>query len=83
MSLDLDQMELDLMVTVPRPARVSRSVIGPAAVLPVVLIAPAVKLAVRTDRSVNAARFTAVKSAGGSEVSCRMAAQSCLDQAAR
>ena len=44
---------------------------------------PAVKLAWCTPRSVNAAWFTAVKSAGGWEISCCIAAQSCLAQAAK
>jgi len=36
-----------------------------------------------TPRLVNAALFTAVKSAGGCETSCCIAAQSCLAQAAK
>ena len=71
------------MVTVPRPASVSRSVTGALAAELFVCIGPAAKLAWRTVRLPNAAWFTAVKSAGGSLVSCRIAAQSCLVQAAR
>ena len=68
---------------VPRPASVSRSVTGALAAEPLVCIVPAAKLAWRTVRLLNAAWFTEVKSAGGSLVSCRIAAQSCLAQAAR
>ena len=73
----------DLMVMVPRPASVSRSVTGALAVALLVCMVPAVKAACRTARLVNAAWFTGVKSAGGALVSCRIAAQSCLAQAAR
>ena len=70
-------------VTVPRPASVSRSVTGALAAELFVSIGPAAKLARRTVRLLNAARFTDVKSAGGSLVSCRIAAQSCRAQAVR
>ena len=73
----------DLMVMVPRPASVSRSVIGALAVELLVCMVPAVMLACRTVRLRNAAWFTGVKSAGGAMVSCRIAVQSCLAQAAR
>ena len=53
------------------------------AVDPVVFIVPAVKVALLTCRSVNAAVLTATKSAGGLSTSCRMAVQSCLLQADR
>ncbi len=44
---------------------------------------PAVKLAWWTDRSANAAWFTEVKSAGGLETSCCIAAQFWAAQAVR
>ena len=56
---------------------------GSVAVDPLVTIVPGAKLAWCTPRSVNAAWFTAVKSAGGWETSCCIAAQSCLAQAAK
>ena len=71
------------MVTVPRPDRVSRSVTRALAAELFVCAGPAAKLAWRTVRLRNAAWLTDVKSAGGSLVSCRIAAQSCLAQAAR
>ena len=71
------------MVMVPTPDRASRSVNGCVAVDPLVVIVPGVKLAWCTPRSVNAVWFTAVKSAGGWETSCCIAAQSCLAQAAK
>ena len=61
----------------------SRSVIGALAAEPLVFIVPAVMAARRTDRFVNAAWFTDVKSAGGLSASCRIAAQSCRAQSAR
>jgi hypothetical protein len=67
----------------PRPADVSRSVIDSLAAVPFVIIVPAVMLAWRTDRLVNAAWFTDVKSAGGLSASCRIAVQSDLAQSAR
>ena len=70
-------------VTVPRPASVSRSVTGALAAELFVCIGQATKLAWRTFRLLNAARFTDVKSVGGSLVSCRIAVQSCLAQAVR
>ena len=74
---------VDLIVMVPTPDTASRSVNGSAAVKPSVAAWPGVKLAWCTPRSVNAAWFTAVKSAGGCETSCCIAAQSCLAQAAK
>ncbi len=69
-----------LIVMGPRPARSSRSVTGSAAVAPLVFIVPALKLALLTCRLVNAAVFTATKSAGGLSVSGRIAVQSCVAQ---
>ena len=71
------------MVMVPRPASESRSVTGSWAVAPLVVSVPALKVAMVTCRSVNAAALAGTKSAGGLATSRRMAAQSCLLQAAR
>ena len=68
---------------VPRPASVSRSVMGVLAADLLVCVGPAKKLACRTVRLRKAAWFTDVKSAGGLLVSCLIAAQSCRAQAAR
>ena len=73
----------DLIVMVPRPASVRRSMTGSLAASWPACMGPAVKLAWRTLRSRNAAWFTAVKPAGGPLVSFCIAAQSCLAQAAR
>src|ERR1035437_6083102 len=67
----------------PSPVSVSRSVIGSLAAVPYVAMVPAVMLAWRTDKVLNAAWFTEVKSAGGPSVSARIAVQSCLPQSAR
>ena len=80
---DSTRCKTDLIVMVPRPASVRRSVTGALAACWPACMAPAVKLAWRTVRSRNAAWFTDVKSAGGLLVSFCIAAQSCLAQAAR
>jgi hypothetical protein len=74
---------VDPIVIVPTPVSASRSVNGSVAFEPLVVAVPGVKVAWCTPRLVNAALFTTVKSAGGWETSCCIAAQSCLAQAAR
>ena len=77
------RFSVDLIVIVPTPVSASRSVNGSVAFDPLVTVVPGVKVAWCTPRLVNAALFTVVKSAGGCETSCCIAAQSCLAQAAK
>src|SRR5580692_5428760 len=77
------RFRVDLIVIVPTPVSASRWVNGSVAVDPLVTVVPGAKVAWCTPRLVNAALFTAVKSAGGFQTSCCIAAQSCLAQAAK